>query len=72
MKAGGRSLLLKCRAHFVDGTSMDIVSNTSTWKQIAGPIVYDDIYNGVTYDASLETPGWADPVSNLPMHATST
>eukprot|EP00117_Sycon_ciliatum_P005647 scpid23761/ scgid6079/ len=61
--AGGRSLLLKCGIHFNDGTSMDVVSSTA-WKQIAGPIVADDIYNGQMYNASMETEFWESTLYN--------
>lgn len=35
-----------------------VIETDSTWKGISGPIVSDSIYNGETYDARLEQPGW--------------
>ena len=29
-----------------------------SWMETEGPVIYDDEYNGMTYDARLETPGW--------------
>jgi len=33
-------------------------SNTADWKVHSGPIIADSLYNGETYNALLETPGW--------------
>ena len=60
--AGPRSLLFRLAVETVnaDGSpagTVDVISDTS-WVQSGGPIVYDDIYGGETYDARLETPGW--------------
>ncbi len=43
-----------------DGTTERIVTDAG-WKVAAGPVVYDCIRNGETYDARLEKPGWASP-----------
>ena len=45
---------------YEDGTEEWLVSDT-TWKTSAGPIVFDDIYDGERYDARLEQPGWSEP-----------
>lgn len=37
------------------------VGTDSSWVEASGPIIYNDIYNGSTYDARLETPGWTTP-----------
>jgi len=43
---------------YTDGTSETIVTD-DTWKAYAkGPITFNDIYIGETYDARLEVPGW--------------
>jgi alpha-L-rhamnosidase len=34
------------------------VGTDATWEQTQGPIIYDDEYNGETWDARKETPGW--------------
>jgi alpha-L-rhamnosidase len=51
------SLLLQLKIEFSDGSSETIVSDKS-WKVSNGPILESDIYNGETYDARLEMPGW--------------
>lgn len=51
-------LLLNLRIDYADGRSENIVSDES-WKCSTGPIVFDSIYGGETYDARLEKPGWA-------------
>ncbi len=53
-------LLLEMRIDFEDGTSRQIVSDGS-WKTSTGPILFDSIYSGETYDARLEKPGWDNP-----------
>ncbi|MFA7472716.1 MAG: family 78 glycoside hydrolase catalytic domain [Spirosomataceae bacterium] len=42
---------------YTDG-SKQIVKTDRSWKTSAGPIVFDGIFNGETYDARLENPGW--------------
>jgi alpha-L-rhamnosidase len=42
---------------YSDGTSETIVTDQS-WKVSNGPITESDIYNGETYDARKEMPGW--------------
>ncbi len=39
---------------------MSVVSDTS-WKAADGPIFEDSVYNGESYDARRETPGWDRP-----------
>jgi alpha-L-rhamnosidase len=50
-------VLLKLEVDFADGSRTDLVSDAS-WQCSTGPIVYDNIYGGETYDARLEKPGW--------------
>ena len=38
----------------------DTVSTDSSWKFATGPIIFDQIRNGETYDANRELIGWAD------------
>lgn len=40
--------------------SLLVVSDTS-WKVSSGPIVFDGLRNGETYDARLELTGWLEP-----------
>jgi alpha-L-rhamnosidase len=51
-------LLLQLRVDYADGRTETIVSDDS-WKCATGPIIFDSIYGGETYDARLEKPGWA-------------
>jgi alpha-L-rhamnosidase len=50
-------VLLKLEIEFADGSRTDLVSDDS-WQCSTGPIVYDNIYGGETYDARLEKLGW--------------
>jgi alpha-L-rhamnosidase len=52
-----------------------VVVTDASWQQTQGPIIYDDEYNGETYDARLETPGWTtstDPMYTTALGATTT
>ena len=51
-------LLFHLRVDYADGRSETIVSDES-WQCSTGPIVFDSIYGGETYDARLEQRGWA-------------
>ncbi|MBE0711690.1 MAG: alpha-L-rhamnosidase N-terminal domain-containing protein, partial [Candidatus Aminicenantes bacterium] len=55
-----RALLLQLNIEFEDGTTASVVSDAS-WKAADGPIFEDSIYNGESYDARRETPGWERP-----------
>ena len=54
------ALLLQLDIHYTDGTSESIFSDDS-WKSSTGPILSSEIYDGETYDARKEMPGWASP-----------
>jgi len=54
------ALLAQLQLNYTDGTTETIVTDNS-WKVSTGPIVFSDIYNGETYDARMEMPGWAAP-----------
>jgi alpha-L-rhamnosidase len=56
----GMALLFQMDIELEGGGRLEVVSD-STWKAKSGPIVLDSIYNGETYDARLETPGWDRP-----------
>jgi alpha-L-rhamnosidase len=55
-----RALLLQINVEMEDGTTTSVVSDTS-WKAADGPIFADSIYDGESYDARRETPGWERP-----------
>lgn len=48
-----------CEIHirYKDGTK-DVVKSDNTWKTATGPLLYDNIHVGATYDARLEQKGW--------------
>lgn len=48
-------LLIKLK--YADGTEDDFYTN-ETWKESTGPIVFNNIYGGDTYDARFELNGW--------------
>lgn len=50
--------LLQIEIEYEDGARETIASDSS-WKAAAGPIRTSTLYNGETYDARLEMPGWA-------------
>lgn len=43
----------------------------ATWQQTQGPVLYADEYNGQTWDARLETPGWTSDLMMYPMSGKS-
>lgn len=53
----GNVLLVQVNIELEGGEKVEVVSDGS-WKGMDGPIVANSIYNGETYDARLETPGW--------------
>ncbi|MFL5658220.1 MAG: family 78 glycoside hydrolase catalytic domain [Ktedonobacteraceae bacterium] len=54
------ALLAQLEINYADGTSAWIISD-ETWHAARGPILASDIYDGETYDARLERPGWSAP-----------
>ncbi len=58
----GDRLALRCqvRIEYADGRVVT-VGTDDTWKSATGPIRSSDIYNGESYDARLERPGWSAP-----------
>jgi alpha-L-rhamnosidase len=53
---------VRCKVfiQYDDGSTDTIVTN-SDWKAAEGPIVYDNVYAGETYDAGKEKIGWDKP-----------
>ncbi len=50
-------LYLQLRVEYADGYTETLVTDKQ-WKASTGPIVFNSIYGGETYDARLEKPGW--------------
>jgi alpha-L-rhamnosidase len=57
------ALLYQLEIEFTDGEKK-IISSDNTWKSIAGPVRMSNIYDGETYDANYEIPGWDTPEYN--------
>jgi alpha-L-rhamnosidase len=51
------TMLCQLEVKFTDGSSK-IITSDSAWKVSTGPIVFESIRNGESYDARLEKPGW--------------
>ena len=49
--------LLQIDVEFDDGTTTTVVTDES-WRAGASPLTFASLYDGETYDAGLETPGW--------------
>lgn len=56
-------LILQMNVELTDGKNLSVVSD-SNWKTSPGPITYNDLVYGETYDARLEQPGWDRPGFN--------
>jgi alpha-L-rhamnosidase len=54
------ALLLQLNVELEGGKQISVVSDT-TWKTERGPVTDNSIYDGETYDARLEAPGWDLP-----------
>ena len=52
------ALLAQLEIQYEDGTRVVICSDDS-WRSSTGPILSSGIYEGETYDARLEQPGWS-------------
>ncbi len=56
-------LLMQLQLDYADGRK-ELIATDTDWKTSTGPIVFDSIYGGETYDARLEQPGWDTPDFN--------
>ncbi len=55
------ALLLQCNFYDAQHNLLQqLVSDASSWRMSTGAIVYDNIYNGETYNESQETQGWTE------------
>lgn len=52
---------MKCKIwiEYSDGTQ-DSLTSGSDWKASTGPVVFDNVYGGESYDARKEEEGWKD------------
>jgi alpha-L-rhamnosidase len=53
-------LLAQLEIEYADGSSERIVTDPA-WRASAGPILASELYDGETYDARREQPGWLTP-----------
>ena len=53
-------LLMELRVEYTDGR-VETIGTDSRWTTSTGPITFDSIYGGETYDARVEKPGWDTP-----------
>lgn len=53
-----RALLMQLEVEYTDG-SKESINTDNSWKTSYGPIMASDIYDGETYDARMEKPGWS-------------
>lgn len=54
------ALRAQLRIEYADG-SVDWINSDEQWKAVPSPIEKAEIYDGETYDARREQPGWATP-----------
>src|SRR6056297_1886599 len=54
---GVPAVMLLVEITYTDGSTGEFRSD-KTWKTSDGPIVFDNVYGGDTYDARFEIPGW--------------
>jgi alpha-L-rhamnosidase len=54
------ALLVQLEVQYTDGSRETIVTDKE-WRAATGPILTNSLYDGETYDARLEHPGWSLP-----------
>ena len=54
------ALLAQLEVTYMDGSTQQIISDEN-WRAATGPILLNSLYDGETYDARLELPGWSKP-----------
>lgn len=66
--SGGDVFALLCQltVEFSDGSNPLVLATTDTpasagWQSQDSPIVWENLYNGVVFDARLDLPNWAAP-----------
>ncbi len=59
--ANGQPVLIaRIVVDYADG-STQVIRTGESWKATTGPILYDNVYGGETYDARFEKKGWSLP-----------
>lgn len=59
-KVGKPSFIAKLHIRYKNGKTADIATDT-TWNYAYGPLIKNDVYLGVSYDARRELKGWNKP-----------
>ncbi len=54
------ALLAQLEIDYADGSTERVVTDGS-WRVTTGPLLASDLYDGETYDARLDCPGWSSP-----------
>ena len=54
---GSPTVKLLVKVNYTDGSSVDFYTDEN-WKEATGPIVFNNIYGGDTYDANYELGNW--------------
>ncbi|MCX4647961.1 family 78 glycoside hydrolase catalytic domain [Streptomyces sp. NBC_01446] len=57
---GQRQAIMLLDVTYADGTHAKVTTDPS-WKWANGPVTADDLYDGESYDARQEQPGWDTP-----------
>lgn len=57
---GEPALIAKILVDYASGMT-EVINTDTSWKADAGPILFDNVYAGETYDARLEKNGWDQP-----------
>ena len=63
LKVGKPCFIAKIIVEYNDGSVQEIISDNS-WKFSCGPVMRNDVYLGMVYDATYEQPGWNKPGFN--------
>lgn len=53
------AVLAQLEVEYANGT-VEVIATDERWRAATGPILASDLYDGETYDARLERPGWGE------------
>ena len=59
LSTGEPALIAKIVVDYADGT-IQVITTDDSWKAETGPVLFDNVYGGETYDARLEYKGWSN------------
>ena len=57
---GPLCLLAQLEIEYMDG-KQQVITSDNTWKVSTSPLIYNSLYDGETYNANFEEPGWNKP-----------